>query len=205
MADLITLNCPTCGGNLQVTNDVERFVCAHCGNTHIVDPGVRVESLAAEVEKLRIESEIRRLRQELQVLAQKRDQLLARVQSYRDRTASELAAYRVAGNLAYLMAAATAFGVLTVGNNRNSDVLVIGGVIVFVLLIAIGRSTKRLAIEFHADTPDGTIEGIAALQRQITDKQQELDGLQRYAEQLTIHPDRAIIGDAQYVLHNAGA
>jgi len=205
MADLITLNCPTCGGNLQVTNDVERFVCAHCGNTHIVDPGVRVESLAAEVEKLRIESEVRRLRQELQVLAQKRDRLLAQVQSYRNRTASELATYRVAGNLAYFMAAATAFGVLTVGNNRNSDVLVIGGVIVFVLLIVVGKSTKRLAIEFHADVPDSTIEGIAALQRQIADKQQELDELQRRAEQLALRPDGSIISDAKYALRNAGA
>ncbi|MFL7795121.1 MAG: hypothetical protein AB8I69_23480 [Anaerolineae bacterium] len=29
--DSITLTCPSCGGKLQVTNDIDRFACTHCG------------------------------------------------------------------------------------------------------------------------------------------------------------------------------
>ena len=35
-SDFITLNCPNCGGKLEVTPDMERFVCKYCGNEHIV-------------------------------------------------------------------------------------------------------------------------------------------------------------------------
>ena len=36
MADLFTLTCPTCGGKLQITPDIDRFACTHCGNEHLV-------------------------------------------------------------------------------------------------------------------------------------------------------------------------
>ena len=36
MTDFITLSCPTCGGTLHITPDVDRFACAHCGNEHLV-------------------------------------------------------------------------------------------------------------------------------------------------------------------------
>ena len=36
MADFVTLSCPSCGGKLEVTRDIERFACAHCGREHIV-------------------------------------------------------------------------------------------------------------------------------------------------------------------------
>lgn len=35
-SNFITLNCPNCGGKLEVTPDMERFVCKYCGNEHIV-------------------------------------------------------------------------------------------------------------------------------------------------------------------------
>ncbi len=72
MADLMTLNCPTCGGRLQVTNDVDRFVCAHCGNAHIVDPGVRVESLAGELDQIRLTMDIRQAEDSLAVLRKRK-------------------------------------------------------------------------------------------------------------------------------------
>lgn len=46
MADFITLSCPSCGGKLQITNDVERFACSHCGNEHVVKRGGGIVSLA---------------------------------------------------------------------------------------------------------------------------------------------------------------
>jgi F0F1-type ATP synthase membrane subunit b/b' len=36
LADFITLSCPSCGGKLHITPDIDRFACAHCGNEHLV-------------------------------------------------------------------------------------------------------------------------------------------------------------------------
>jgi predicted RNA-binding Zn-ribbon protein involved in translation (DUF1610 family) len=31
MPDYITLTCPSCGGKLNITNDMQRFACSYCG------------------------------------------------------------------------------------------------------------------------------------------------------------------------------
>jgi len=67
----ITLSCPSCGGKLQITNDMDRFACSHCGNEHIVRRSGGTVSLAPVVEGLR------------------------KVQSGVDKTASELAIVRL--------------------------------------------------------------------------------------------------------------
>jgi len=36
MQNFITLTCPSCGGELKITNEINRFACAHCGREHIV-------------------------------------------------------------------------------------------------------------------------------------------------------------------------
>jgi predicted RNA-binding Zn-ribbon protein involved in translation (DUF1610 family) len=36
MSEFITLSCPSCGGRLQITDSIERFACANCGNEHLV-------------------------------------------------------------------------------------------------------------------------------------------------------------------------
>jgi hypothetical protein len=53
MPDFITLSCPTCGGKLQITPDIDRFACLYCGAEHIVRRGSGVISLAPVVEGLR--------------------------------------------------------------------------------------------------------------------------------------------------------
>jgi len=53
MNEFVTLTCPSCGGKLQITNDVERFSCAHCGNEHIVRRAGGVISLEPVVEALK--------------------------------------------------------------------------------------------------------------------------------------------------------
>ncbi len=73
--DFITLACPTCGSRLQVTNDLERFACSHCGNEHVVKRSggvVALTPVAEDVQRIRIgvdrtasELAIRRLRQEI--------------------------------------------------------------------------------------------------------------------------------------------
>jgi DNA-directed RNA polymerase subunit M/transcription elongation factor TFIIS len=37
MPDFITLSCPSCGNKLQITDDIDRFACAACGNEYIVN------------------------------------------------------------------------------------------------------------------------------------------------------------------------
>ena len=39
MSDLTTLNCPSCGNQLQITGDIERFACRHCGAALLVTRG----------------------------------------------------------------------------------------------------------------------------------------------------------------------
>jgi len=78
MADVFSLTCPSCGGKLQITKDIERFACGHCGNEHIVKRSGGVLSLAPVVEGLRkvrvgvdktaSELAIRRLSEEIQQL-----------------------------------------------------------------------------------------------------------------------------------------
>ncbi len=76
--DFVTLTCPCCGGKLEVTRDMERFACAHCGAEHLVlrrggtislEPvmeGIRqvkntVDRTAAELAIVRLEKEIAEL------------------------------------------------------------------------------------------------------------------------------------------------
>lgn len=49
MPDFITLSCPSCGAQLQITNDIERFACSHCGQEHIIRRGGGVISLSPVV------------------------------------------------------------------------------------------------------------------------------------------------------------
>ena len=67
----ITLSCPSCGGKLRITNDMDRFACSHCGNEHIVRRSGGTVSITPVVEGLR------------------------KVQSGVDKTASELAIVRL--------------------------------------------------------------------------------------------------------------
>lgn len=52
-SDFVTLACPNCGGNLKITQDMERFVCQYCGLEHIVRRESGIVSLAPVVEGLK--------------------------------------------------------------------------------------------------------------------------------------------------------
>jgi len=53
MPDFVTLSCPSCGGKLNITNDIERFACGHCGREHIVKRAGGIVSLSPVVEALK--------------------------------------------------------------------------------------------------------------------------------------------------------
>jgi predicted RNA-binding Zn-ribbon protein involved in translation (DUF1610 family) len=82
MVDFITLSCPSCGHKLQITEDVDRFACAACGNEHIVNRSggivtlkpfinsiknvqVGVDKTASELAITRLNNEITKLQEEI--------------------------------------------------------------------------------------------------------------------------------------------
>jgi len=74
----INLSCPSCGGKLQITNDLDRFACGYCGREHIVIRSGGIVSLSPVVDSLKgikvgvdrtaSELAIIRLEQEISVL-----------------------------------------------------------------------------------------------------------------------------------------
>jgi hypothetical protein len=85
--DFITLSCPSCGGKLEVTKDLERFACAHCGTEHIVrrtsstislDPVTKVlEKVQDNTGRTAAELAIPRLKTEVGQLERRRMALVA--------------------------------------------------------------------------------------------------------------------------------
>jgi DNA-directed RNA polymerase subunit RPC12/RpoP len=113
MADFVTLTCPSCGSKLEITNDVERFACGHCGNEHIVKRSGGIVSLAPVVQEL------------------------GKVQLGVDKTASELAIRRLREEIAEIDNALEAIKSRHVKTIRNGIVGVLfGGGMLFYLLIS---------------------------------------------------------------------
>lgn len=75
MPDFVNLTCPSCGGALQVTQEIERFACGYCGREHVVRRTGGLISLSPVIEEIK------------------------GVRVATDRTASELALVRLNGEL----------------------------------------------------------------------------------------------------------
>jgi hypothetical protein len=82
MVDFVTLTCPSCGGDLQITQEINRFACNHCGKEHIVNrtgniiflkPVIEeigkvrmgVDKTASELALQRLQPEINRMKSEV--------------------------------------------------------------------------------------------------------------------------------------------
>ncbi len=46
MDDFVTLTCPSCGGKLEISDNIERFVCSSCKNEHVVRRGGGIISIS---------------------------------------------------------------------------------------------------------------------------------------------------------------
>ncbi len=176
MADLLTLNCPTCGGNLQVTNAVERFVCAHCGNAHIVDPGVRVESL---VEELRDESRLRRLAQEISTLEGQRNSTQAEIGQIKSDAASTGCVYQMGIAAAFGTAVLlTIYAVFELTMKHGSVAALLAVTAAFMAELGI-IATKVYGSVTTVPNHDAQARALIAVERQIAQKQRELEALQQ--------------------------
>ena len=113
MADFITLTCPSCGSKLQLTNDIEHFSCASCGNEHIVRRSGGIVSLAPVVDQIQ------------------------KVQVGVDKTASELAIKRLSTEIEDLQKQKQA---ITVSNQGRIYAGIIGGsALGFVASLLVGK------------------------------------------------------------------
>jgi hypothetical protein len=74
VADFITLGCPSCGGKLELTDDIDQFFCAHCGAEHLVRRGGGTIVLDPVEEGLKqIKTGIDRTASELAIVRLRRD------------------------------------------------------------------------------------------------------------------------------------
>jgi predicted RNA-binding Zn-ribbon protein involved in translation (DUF1610 family) len=39
MTEFVILSCPSCGAKLQITDEIDKFACNHCGNELVVKRG----------------------------------------------------------------------------------------------------------------------------------------------------------------------
>src|SRR5690348_265170 len=78
MGDFITLSCPSCGGSLRVTEDIERFSCKYCGQEHLIRRSQGQLTLIPVIEKL-----------------ERIDKKVTKIASGADKHASELAIVRL--------------------------------------------------------------------------------------------------------------
>jgi DNA-directed RNA polymerase subunit RPC12/RpoP len=138
MGDSVTLTCPTCGGKLQITPDIDRFACTHCGNEHIVK---RSEGIIA-----------------IQPLAES----LTALKRATDRTASELAIRRLTEELNQLQAGKQqAEGKVTehckviAAHNAKKEGCQTAIVAVVTLLLCYGAYLA--SEEFAKDAPQGSL------------------------------------------------
>jgi len=107
--EMIKLQCPSCGGKLEVGNDLERFACGYCGTAIIVRRSGGTVSLAPVVEGLAnvqrgvdrtaAELALSRLERDITKLREEANEALARSQLGLAKT---LKSSRIAGLLAVI-------------------------------------------------------------------------------------------------------
>jgi DNA-directed RNA polymerase subunit RPC12/RpoP len=161
MSDFVTLTCPSCGGKLQITKDIDRFACGHCGSEHVVKRAGGIVALAPVVEglakvqagtdKTAAELAIVRLTQEIAALEIKKQKLVSRI-----------AEQSTSIFLFSLVLAASVYGALTIANWGAMTWFVPVAIIVFGLLAP-------------GATSGGDRSAIATLNQEIANKEQELE------------------------------
>lgn len=184
MPDFITLSCPSCGGKLEITKDLERFACGHCGTEHIVRRTPSTISLAPVTEVLEkvrdntdrtaAELAIPRLKKEIAAFERKR---LAEVAGFNAGEAvttaaktGAVASAKAAGKLLSLLIAVVAglvaifIVVAIVDNAVETSHLSIGAVIIALITISgcvffiYLASTASKAVD---TTPPVRVQGIS--------------------------------------------
>lgn len=159
MLDFVTLTCPSCGGQLQVANDIDKFACGYCGTEHLVRRSGGIVSLAPVVEGIKkvqlgvdrtaSELAIVRLEKEIDRIEQKIDDINSKW--------DDVDELETAGGIGFMAGLAAAIITTEFGPG------VVVGLVVFVL---------TLVVYFVLEQQDK--EQIGPLKKQIAQKKQEL-------------------------------
>lgn len=182
MSDFVTLTCPSCGGKLQITNDIERFACGHCGNEHMVKRGGGIVSLAPVVNELKkvakssdrtaIETTIIRLNGEISTLRDRSDELKRRInRSHNQEMQNYFAARR--GGLGGLFTILLSMGSQ---DNKEAEILELDNITVAGLDNMIARFTQS-AVSFSYKELVANLKSIKNFEEAIIEKQKEVQDL----------------------------
>jgi hypothetical protein len=119
MVDIFRLTCPSCGGKLLVSKDLDRFACEYCGNEHVVKRNGGAVSLApvmdtlakikAKVDKTASELAIGRLREEIAALDEKLNDI-----NYANEATVGVAMLGI-GGIATFIGMSTGYGIVLLG------------------------------------------------------------------------------------------
>jgi DNA-directed RNA polymerase subunit RPC12/RpoP len=186
MSNLITLTCPSCGGRLEVTNNTERYVCAHCGNEHLVDPGVRAESLAKEVDDLKSVSGILRLKDEIEVLEHRRselDQQIGKPRKLQDQNDTLVGLVFIGSIFIALVFIANAIGHLI----SQEYLFAMGHALAALAAFGVAWLTKRGRFTIiYPQASDIVLKELVQIDRQLAAKRRDLDQRQRTSDVISV-------------------
>jgi predicted RNA-binding Zn-ribbon protein involved in translation (DUF1610 family) len=173
MPRCVTLSCPSCGEELAITGDIDRFACAHCGVEHAVKRAGGLVSLApavaepqqvrTRVDKKAAELALPELCAELAALEEEKGQLASSVPA-------RFSGSTVIGQflLAVVVAVAT---VPAMPSGTNPGVAFIVGAAVFLVLFSIHLYRHRRA---NLEKARQIQETTAGLDEQIRLKREEI-------------------------------
>ena len=184
MAGYVALSCPSCGGKLEITEDIERFACAHCGREHIVIRGGGIVSLTPLVEGLRkveigvdktaAELALERIPKELEALLTEKNNLLKASPYPTELSVAKLIVISGIGGLFLII---PIIGIYQGDDTVGIAFLLCGipgiAMIIFGMWPILNHSTKRLEAQEAWEAKTGI--RIKSLDEQIASKQSELE------------------------------
>jgi len=182
MPDFITLSCPSCGAKLEITQDINRFACSHCGQEHLVKRSGGIVSLSPVVDainqvkfgvdKTAAELALERISKEIAILVAERNNIFAAHPYPKDHSVAKLVSMIVIGVVLILLA---------VGLFSTQDVETCGTYLLLpgIVLVVVGmvpilsRSVKRPKEKELWQANFGV--RVRAIDEQIATKQREME------------------------------
>lgn len=205
--DFITLSCPSCGGKLQITPDMDRFACPFCGIEHLVrrsDGAVslspvleglkrvegRFDQVLTSSDRMAAEQTVRRLLTEIPDLQNRIAQQETQVRNYGTRNVRKaLALSIIIAVIGCIMSLCFTVQVVDlysrVGSLDFGDVEWWGWVvgllgISFALGGFIGLIVYLMSLKGWKETHEKALAELAQLRQGLQDRQQHLEQLRRY-------------------------
>jgi len=177
MPDFVTLSCPSCGGKLNITNDIERFACGHCGNEHVVKRAGGIVSLSPVIEALKkvevgvdktaSELAINRLQREIDELHSQRIYLIT---SSPKPKVSNVFAILIGGGIIIAGYSLYIFIMSHVVDNAGCGFIGISFLLLFIGALPYLNRSKKLRI-----WQETTGTQLSAIEKNIAQKQEDLE------------------------------